>query len=868
MSAKNKHRGSSPAAKPTINQAPEQASEHIATPPTPPAPASSSLVSALYQTKGRMSDRDEEEIIDLVIASIKNRLIDEQSSRCLDAKLHDYEFNLGGRKYLVRFGANPDKAIYPTAERALRASAFIRGLIDLIESEYNCYVVPSAINAPRAAAVAQRIFGDDPSWKVSYVRESSERGEILTDSERTLELEVVVTVAVGDQYQRMIECVKITTENGKASFDHAPIIRPDQNNIPKINRNAKSDNDFVKGALTLINTDSSKEQILRTLAAAEDSKLHAFLQKLDAEAPAAPIGPDGHPIKALKAIQVNIQPSSLFVCAVPKKTFVYSATNARSGKSYPFNLEWNRYGYQFDESVPLYIKTINGAFEGFTYDASKHYQLFDRETDRLVEASKANKKGCSPDRLTLQLPEGQTSLPHDYKGVSDYAILPSLVEVSEKYQAYHPEAYLVGETRADGGKRHLNADYDVCAYTGQSVWAGALYPSEVTYVNADLKFATGRISQQIVAQGKRSCTFCDTVYYAQEDRDLKYRQKHLLMDDFICCEKCDLDGNSIERGFGSSKEFYTLKNDVYRTDSNTTGRMYVRTASKGGPPLSPQYGGNTFECGHCKRVFFYDQSDPNCNHTCQVCDTRLCHTCATVFDSDRPQLVTGEYLCNACPQPDSGQFIVVGGKEKTVYKAYDKSESKPLLVLDDRNNPEQLFHCAAEGPNGKLIYYQPIKTYNKCECCGRYIGDECFKKLDRNNDAHKKLCHTCQTEINSYSYKKLFKETEPKIKSAEAQARELPTGDAKLKAEWPTRVMRDIKKYLPFLNLRDRKHLKRSVKEANVHNAQGAVTGMIAVLEAVYDNADSYSVSFTIRVGKRTYHFINHNEIITLEGIR
>ena len=584
---------------------------------------------------------EEKEIGKLSAAAYKNGIIKDADSR--DEGYCTFDFG-NRKKYEVRFGANPNRSKHPNAERAIRASEFVSELLRIIDTSYNCFVVPALnISAPNTAEVGKRIFGD--SLHEITLSDKSKTGNYTSN----YELDVIISMLVGKNVKRIIDTlsVKVLHENNNItiSYEHKhhsgtrkPVDRSEyQKDI--LSSADRKDLEYLLNHITGDNgaadSNENKIKILDALIASSDSNFYKSISSCQDNS----VG------------QVTVRPSSIFVDAVPEKTFTYQVSR-KEGKDKTYNLDfvWNKKSDALKYDTPLYIIEDEGKLQGLTFspdyirpDGKKVKCQELGPADRIVVGCKVEDGKTVESTLTLLLPAEFKSNVSNYKGIKDYAVKVSdvseeLVKSGVTKDAY----YLHSETEILGDNRYLKADISECEYTKMRTWKANLVQSDYIDTIGNLAvIKNGRISADIP---EKSCNLCESKFRAFNEYGKLYFNQHKLDESVLngvkyYCDKCPTD-EPIIRKAGSEERKYRLYKNIFSVDQTNQDIVCV-----------DHYDVNATEhvltCTSCgnKHVLYRSNSEAKYS-VCGLCGRFLCNECYMSANAFEMQL--GLIVCSDC----------------------------------------------------------------------------------------------------------------------------------------------------------------------------------------------------------------------------
>lgn len=735
-------------------------------------------------------NEDEKQIANLIIAALDNGILDKDSAEDLGDGYFRFRIQSDPRAYTICLGVNPNREKYKGAERALRASEFVTRLLNLINSDYNCYVVPTRITPPSPSAVNSRLSGTY-SYTVDFAYLS--KSSISADTGRSFELEVVIIAAAGDRYERITDNLAVNLKgqiSGKkvAEFEYReiehPTVEKDEGGfVDMIDREA------VNEILVAVNSNENKQKILETLASSEKSRFHSFLSSLSSE---------GGDIVG----QINVQPCSVFVCATPEQEFVYHIGTADSDKKLPLTIVWNSQN-DISISTPLFVIAKEGKFLGLgcrpeykdeTGAVIPCPQLTISDTVIPVMKVDENEK-CVISEVTLLPPPGTKDAPM-YKGVADYAVYVG--KCSSKFRKGY---YLKSHTVHADSEYYLSADCEVCNYSGLPCWKGSLSPV-VSYMDQFGMLKEGKINSNIyTSYNKRTCKLCGKVFYCDQTRYNYYAKNYMTLDGKYCCPQCNVENKIVENNGKSYKLLYNVISPSFGT-----GKIFA-LMNKDGEFVAPDNGGNVFKCSNCFKIAAYDKTN---DKKCEVCGERICSVCNGAY---RHRLYTGQHICASCPRDGDDKPAISKNTDnsgKKIFTCHEMNEGNVISVADIYHSPKHLFHCAV---CGKLTYLDPNQSSSyKCQCCGRLMDKSCYNSLSPDPFFKLKLCSYCKKETETEAFIERKNSLLEKDRRLAEENAEILKDRETMFASWQDIIDRDLSAYLPYLNQKDKMAAFRAKK--------------------------------------------------------
>ncbi len=781
----------------------------------------------------------------------------------------------GGRSYRFYFGETAEA----DAERALRASEYVSDLLTVVGRGYSCFVVPTEVSAPDPSVLLNRLgLRDRFAARLAEERDSEE-----DHYGRYYEIDVVVSVSAGKHYKRFHEVLSVTKTDREIEYGYkkneGPTVGSEaekarlQGNGERLSAILGRGSEDAKEILDILDGknesygsfNDQRRKMLQALADSKDSELGRFLQELESDA----VG------------QVDISPVSLFVGAVREKTFLYELTEKRTVaseagdpvRSAILAVTWNRSAEEFHRANLYIAVNADGSFAGLTHARSftdavggvHERELFGRN-DGLIMVNRLQGSAVKQE-LTLRIPEGA---PTPYKGVTKSAVALSDVSPSISGVA-RGDLFLPEDTEQVGGGVYLKRDVGDCEVSGGRVWRGDLQGILLTREGRDLAKALvdrnrlGRLSSGY-------CSHCREGYYAPSAKELeKYRDRFALLSGGYYCDRCRKDAVT-ESGPAHARVYTKLVRDLRQSAHNVEGADFVKTDANG-TPLPLERGGNVFICCHCNRPILHRNAGDAAH--CSICEALLCRLCAENENEKARETVFGNKntrigrVCRACKvelRPGEsmriGKYWLMRVREKGEYSFNSR------LVGAEADRIDCVFHCAV---CSVPIYYNAAaeKDYKRCGCCGRLIGDKCYReKLETHPVLGVKLCPDCAKSTKDPAHARGLELLAEQKRRAENERILLESANNALRDGWRSTVIKGIERYLPHLSPRDRRFVKAILKKGD-----GKQEILVDVHDAVSVGKRKYAVRFDLSVhlpnGKaRYYSFYDCSGKITLEGIR
>ncbi len=819
------------------------------------------LINKLISIRGNSeATPDEREIVDMIIAALDQGILS-NASRALNERYFVFIFSdeYKGRRgeYEVCFLLNPDKKAHPRAERAIKASDFVERLTTVIKLEYNCFIVPSAVEVLPQNVIKSRFF---PTQQVEVTLsgeiDGGSRSAVPDNSLFELEVDII---ANRNQKCKIINdtiVARMTTVNGKStlSFEHAMIDhRATDNKLIISDNDIKLSVQQANKLFKLINGDDMPEErrsenkikILEALQSSDRSEFSKYLRA--PESGGENMG------------QIRIRPHSIFINAITQRTYQYKITE--DGDSYYLNITWDKKSDEFDMNTPLYVVAKNGKFEGFTSQNIGGRLETYRKGDRLVPYYSIKKGKSVCEGITL-IPQAGNA---PYKSVNEIDLC-LVTKASDGYKTF--VYYLKDDVTLINNEAYITEDCEKCAYDEDLYWKGDLTEESVSFVSKTGKtLKSGKVNKKYKADKAmaRRCAYCGNTYIADNKRYQDYSDNHRLIDGTIYCDNCKKD--KIVTVSGKRR---LLIDDVTHSQSRSSGKLYAIVDSTK-KLISPAAGGNTFTCGDCKKTIWYVQGQ---DYVCDCCGTRLCYSCKfsskgnkVVYDPARQEKV---FTCNSCPDPGDATALVNGMPiKKIVYPVLSEDGKEKKNILDDAKSPQYIYHC---GICREEVFYNPNNPkHRECECCGRYIDPKCFMLLKPTPHINKKLCLDCQRKLSGGDYLTSLDKYRSEIKALTDQREYIQRIETELKNGWSRRVLGDINRYLPYLGFFDRVRIKKLIKGKKTADAiadalsRGKDIRVSISQVAVYSESEYY-VHFAIWVGTTSYSFVNESDKIITEG--
>ena len=668
----------------------------------------------IYQNMRQASvSEDERCIVDLIEQAAANGIVSNPTA--LDDEGY-FELTVGDVAYELCFGRNPNRATHPRAERASRASELVSRLFNLIDSQYNCYIVPFQVALPGERAVGERLFGEGSGLSVQRVAEQSTgRSRALRPSTSLFEVEVSIVISLGQECRRIHDTV-VAKWSGRAA--ERPTYRSEaiQHREALAEGDGMSEHDqmLVRRTATAFLQKLNEghggvrnSERLAILAALQENENSEFCRCLAALSNGARVG------------QIRVQPTFIYVEARPQKRF--ACTVCCEDQYFPkLELDWDGNAEDFADA-PLYVKSQDGQFVGLTSvppQEDRAEQLrFDPSTERLVPIFKVGSKKSECIGITLmpnRLPAAAAGSVPVYKGVQcGYTLVRQTSSQSYTSNAY----YLNEDVELVGGTPYLKVDVETCGIDGRRHYKEDMIANR-RYVDGEgEKIKTGWISRGFGEKRyARTCKFCRASFYADDSGFAKYREKHRLLDGECYCDHClEVKGNVF-----IGKQFYSLIRDAYKIDPSVTkvpGMLYAKM--EGNELMSPDGGGNAYRCAQCKSVILYEGG----NWECRLCGEPLCPVCQKANAAKRALVEnTDSHLCACCPQTEGDLFPPASPMAgRRLYRVWNESQKRQLLIADDVEQPKEIFHCEQCGKD----MWKTSDGEWACKLCGASICKVC-----------------------------------------------------------------------------------------------------------------------------------------------
>ena len=788
------------------------------------------LKSGIVAALGAVSmTAEEREIATLIDAALQQEIL-AKAERYGSTPYFEFTLRASEKKFTVCFGCDPDRAQYPRAERALRASRFVDGLLNIVNTAYNCYAaVPQQIKPPARTNVRDRIFGSDSDIVLGEGKAQSRDAQDAVKYRTAYELEMVVVVAFGNKYERINECVTVELDaQDNATYTYGSITQKTISRNMPLSEAQKADS--IRDANHIrakVQSEGEKKKILEALAL-EDSRFRRFMDSL-ADSDSKFIG------------QVDIYPCFVFVDAIPERTFLYDVTEGGQTAKELLRITWNKAPRKFS-GAPLYIHTAKSGeeirFDGLTHDSrggtldGKELPTFD-PADRLILVYGYDARSRS------MVPGGLSLLPDDldqpsYKGMTDWGVPVDGVSADlvgangvKEAQGYR---YYRSETVVVEGKRYLKEDVGTCAYTGKPTWKGALTAFDVDFLNEKGEFVKGRIDRSLVHdKNKRACEYCrkDFTFFAEDDRYAVYRKskKYLLWDGTCKCPKCK-EGSVITEGSRTKRKLIKALDPM---EAETRQVYALWDVDKDAPvPIYPD--GNVYRCAHSGKYIYYGNDKPGVKQyeACPTCGQTLSVKSYKELEKANMRQINGKLYCGAC----------LKGRGRKLYEDVYLPNGQKGVLVDLIKDPVSLVTCEC----GKLLYKQ-APGFPECECEGCtgevYLCTTCWSKRPRSKFLHdKRLCDACAAyERNHAGLLKEEQEREAKAREEAVAIRGRRQEEERhyktVADDWVQTVWEEMDKYLPHLSFADALYVRRAHKKwkAEQRAAQDSVKQAEAKLE-------------------------------------
>ena len=816
-----------------------------------------------------IKNKDEQVIASLILECIKHKILTDCSN---DPNGRFFRFRFWNElpEYEIYFGAL-DKRLKITehsgAERAIRASEFVTNLLKIIDTYYNCYIVPSDKIDPPANSTISKYIGHYPSMVL--IDESKTRdGVTYSEDNISHELEVRIIAKIGNKYKRIIEVVTVQKNaNGELSFKDSNYSRDGlpaftdstKGNIGDLAQNER-ERERARTLFELITgsdrnnfheTDKDRlakkaensRKILEALAASENSEFHKFITELGSKSSA--VG------------QINVIPTSLFVGAAKEKTYYY-VIHDEKGKKFEFALTWNQSAESFTDETPLYILPADdGSFMGLTYAKTikkengeeRSLEAFEPGKDKIVLAHVIENGAPKAVCATVLHPENNPTV-HSYKGVSNFAVSISKHSNSED-KNYVSCCYLKSEVINVDGGFYLKNDCAECQYSKTLHWRGNL--EKHNFINSELCLQNGLIylASPRATMKKRFCDCCETEYYAEDGmRYTDYKIAKTLLDGKIACDNCYRAGGS---PFTTSKlgdiKLVEAFLDKKKISPSPDGRIFAKLV--GGRLKEFNRGGNVFECSACKRLIYPNRYSGV--STCEICGNLLCMECKASFESN---VVLASDLSSAplrfCPScPTENTPGVTGARIfDNAREANTKTKIKGRIYVDPAKT-DRAYHC---GFCGELVFDRT--TPKKCDCCGRLIEASCYKNIRPVNEM--RLCLLCSIQTTTGAKKDVVAQQRSEIENCDKLLAE-----EEKKLNWLTDYLKSedaLRTMLSQLPLKFRRYV-----DGNPNNVK------IEIIYHSIEKAGSFKnlyaeFKFTVPAKRITYYFIINGKKIKFEA--